>query len=245
VLMSCSKSRRLTRQLLVLLMGWLSFTQAIADNTSTDSGWAWSLAPLYYWSINIDVGAGTSDPDEPSGESSVSFEGALSGAFSGVYDNRWGFDLDLVYVNLSNQRATTLDFKYLQTEALGFYRSQFGAHSFDWLAGARYYVGNIELIPPGLDARLDWLDPVVGIRWNWGFADKWSLRARADVGGFGVGSDLTTNGFLLVDWRAWQHAELFAGMRAESIEYEFNQGSVSVDLEIDFWGPLVGVNFVW
>ena len=38
--------------------------------------------------------------------------------------------------------------------------------------------------------RKSWLDPLVGVRFNHEFNDRWSVVLRGDVGGFGVSSEL-------------------------------------------------------
>jgi len=36
----------------------------------------------------------------------------------------------------------------------------------------------------------DWADPILGIRWSLGLIENLALRFRADIGGFGAGSEL-------------------------------------------------------
>jgi len=40
----------------------------------------------------------------------------------------------------------------------------------------------------------------MGVRWNWRFADGWSLIARGDIGGFGLGSEFSWHALGLVEW---------------------------------------------
>jgi hypothetical protein len=82
-------------------------------------------------------------------------------------------------------------------ELAGFYRITRADHAFDGLGGFRYSSMDIDLDLPGslpdVDQRKDWIDPYVGMRWQWRMAEKWGLRMRGDIGGFGIGSDLTWN----------------------------------------------------
>jgi len=41
------------------------------------------------------------------------------------------------------------------------------------------------------------------VRWNWDISDAWSTSLRGDIGGFGVGSDLSAQAVAIVDWHAW------------------------------------------
>lgn len=46
-------------------------------------------------------------------------------------------------------------------------------------------------LPVSASADKDWVDPIVGLRAQWNFHEKWFLAAKSDIGGFGVSSDLT------------------------------------------------------
>jgi hypothetical protein len=46
-------------------------------------------------------------------------------------------------------------------------------------------------LPTSVSADKDWMDPVIGVRAQWNINDKWFLAGKSDIGGFGVGSDLT------------------------------------------------------
>jgi len=46
---------------------------------------------------------------------------------------------------------------------------------------------------PSRDLPIDWTDPIVGGRWIGQVHPKVRLSGRADFGGFGAGSELTTN----------------------------------------------------
>lgn len=44
-------------------------------------------------------------------------------------------------------------------------------------------------LPVSAAANQNWLDPIVGVRAQWNFNDRWFIAGRTDIGGFGVGSD--------------------------------------------------------
>ena len=59
-------------------------------------------------------------------------------------------------------------------------------------AGFRYVDVNLDIrLDPGPDTRgnKDWVDPIVGLRATFHPLDKWTIRVRGDVGGFGLASD--------------------------------------------------------
>lgn len=73
----------------------------------------------------------------------------------------------------------------------------------------------------------DWLDPVFGLMLQYRINDKWFLNALADIGGFGLGSQLTSQGFLAVGYNwteAWSTA---VGYRALYTDYESVTGPFS------------------
>jgi hypothetical protein len=231
--------------LIVLALG--AGNVASADDSA---GWDWRLSPLYYWSLSGKLnekyeGGGGQPPTDPP-PTRFSFEGAFSANFEGVYNDKLGFIFDVVGVKLASTGENfKLDFDYVQTEIDGYYRFPFDSQSVDLLAGARYYSADAKLEPTGLKADLSWVDPVVGARWNWDISDKWSTSLRGDIGGFGVGSDLSAQAVALVDWHPWQHVSITGGIRALRVQYETGKGPNNYELDLTVWGPLLGVSFRW
>jgi len=86
---------------------------------------------------------------------------------------------------------------------------RFGAVAFDFLGGARYWyqeadlslnvtaavqVGDLEVAGTRAFARsgsVDWLDPMIGARMRYTVAPGHELWLRGDIGGFGIGSDVS------------------------------------------------------
>lgn len=46
-------------------------------------------------------------------------------------------------------------------------------------------------LPTSASADKSWVDPIIGVRGQWNINDKWFLAGQSDIGGFGVGSDIT------------------------------------------------------
>jgi hypothetical protein len=213
-----------------------------------EMGWDWQLTPLYYWAINIDGNqtSGESNPPIDTGDFGINFEGAFTSNFQGLYNNRWGFETDLIWVNLSSTRNfSTLDFEYLQAELTGFYRVPIGRQAIEFIAGARYYESDVALEPGSIAGDASWVDPVIGARWNWPFADQWTLTVRGDIGGFGVGSDFSWQTLLVANWQPWEHVSITGALRALGMEFSTGQGADFYAMDITFWGPLLGVTFKW
>ena len=92
---------------------------------------------------------------------------------------------------------------------------------------------------PIVNAEQDWIDPWIGARGEIPLSEHWALGLRADVGGFGVGTQLT--------WQA------LAGVRAnlgKSVRFDLGYRAISLDfddsgLEYDalIHGAFIGIAF--
>lgn len=72
------------------------------------------------------------------------------------------------------------------------------------------------LLPGGtrsLSAGESWWDPVVGVRALVPLGERWSVLLYGDVGGFGVGSDLTYQAIAGVNWQFSKHFSVKVGYR--------------------------------
>ena len=216
-------------------------------SSAENSVWEKRITPLYYWSINIS-GKETTSPGEPPinlGGFDFNFEGAFSLNAEVVNDNRWGALLDVIWVDLANTRKfTKLNFELLETEADIYYRFPDGSHSFDLLGGLRYYDAEVRLQPLETPVRDAWVDPVVGVRWNWQATDRWALSARGDIGGFGVGSDLSWQALATASWQPNDRFSVTGGLRAMDVNYDAG-GSDKFILNVRIWGPLLGFSVRW
>ena len=81
------------------------------------------------------------------------------------------------------------------------------------------------------------------MRYERPFAEDWAFHARADVGGFGVGSDFAWNAQALVDYRLSSYARVFLGYRALDFDFADGSGSDRVEYDLRLWGPLIGISF--
>ncbi len=93
----------------------------------------------------------------------------------------------------------------------------------------------------------NWADPLIGVRWEVPLLARLSLDLRADIGGFGVSSELIWG---LVGgvryWLSWNplgaRTWLGAGYRAVSFDRDFGDGG---NLTLDFRGPYGGMGFAF
>lgn len=121
-----------------------------------------------------------------------------------------------------------------------------------WAAfgGARYQSVSAEVSATALSGAQNaafsvetWVDPFVGARATWPLGDAWTFIASVDVGGFGIGSDLTWSALAVFDWRVSRSVGVVLGYRALDTDYEDGSGDGRFKLDALIAGPLLGVRF--
>ena len=120
-----------------------------------------------------------------------------------------------------------------------------GDSHLDIFGGVRYYNLKLELglregVLPGvlLSEKDNWVDGVVGVRWDTRFHTNWEAFASADVGG--GGSDLSWQVFGGIGYRfSW--GSVVGGWRYLHVDYEKNDFRLDAALT----GPFIGASFQW
>jgi hypothetical protein len=117
------------------------------------------------------------------------------------------------------------------------------------MAGARYtYLrSRVEFAAAGpligvqktIDGSKNWIDPIVGGRLLWNLHKSWQVNLEADIGGFGAGSDFSSNLNLGVFYRITDWLLLWGGYRGLYTNYDKNH------FKFDAWihGPYLGLGF--
>ena len=156
------------------------------------------------------------------------------------YD-RWALNADVIYMGLgASKNGVSADLDQWVVEPSLSYRF---CKEFELLAGARYNNLSGEIRGPfgrNPTGTQDWWDPIVGVNLSLPFAKKFSFNVRGDVGGFGVGSDLTWQAFPYLGWQFTQWGSLQAGYRWVSTDYETGSGLNRFKYDILTSGPQVG-----
>lgn len=132
------------------------------------------------------------------------------------------------------------------TAALTYRLPPVGKLRTDLLAGARlWYVSNeIQFNPgtaPGFTAEdsRTWCDPIIGANLRYDFGKHWYGVVLGDVGGFGVGADLSWNVFGGVGYRFTDWCSATLGYRYLHADYEDNGFLMNANVQ----GFLLGVGF--
>ena len=237
----------------------LSVSSVHAQDTA-GKDWSFDLAPLYLWGISLS-GDMTVKGSESNVEADFSdlfdnLNGVFTVHFDTAWKEKWGGFVDLNWVNLEASKETpppggTVVPKLTMfiSEFAVFYRLNKDAHKFDFFGGIRYtdLDGKLEFSGPlgTKKGNESWVDPMVGLRWQWKFANKWAFITRGDIGGFGVGSDFAWSASGLIDWRPWNHVGFLLGYRALYQDFETGSGSEKFAFDATMHGPIVAINFAW
>ena len=174
------------------------------------SEWEFS-AELYGWfpGLKGTTGAGdfTTDVDSSASDVIQNLKMAATLKFE-ARKGRWGFIGDGFYSLLGASGDPTgprydkinIDMKQFLGEVMVAYRVQESSQGFyDVYGGIRYNYLSMKFsaessghgrLPEDASTSKTWVDPVIGIRGQWNITEKWFLAGKADIGGFGVGSDL-------------------------------------------------------
>lgn len=255
------KTCLLSTIVILLVAHFMVTSSALAEQDKTEKNWQFNLAPFYLWAVTIDgdltLGPATAPVKVPFSDLFDNLESAFIVHFEGMHKNKWGFLVDVNYLDVANDVTvpigpgvpTNVDFTSTLGELSGLYRINDDRHNFDLIAGIRYVKMENKVTanagPVLADVSEDWIDPLIGVRWLWGFADKWQLVARGDIGGFGIGSDFAWQALAAVDWQPFKYVSFIGGYRALSMDYKDGSGSSQFRFDATMHGPLLGVNFRW
>jgi hypothetical protein len=174
-----------------------------------------------------------------------------------VRRGRLGLLADVVYARLANAQSIPGDLGLrvsgsmstaIITTAAAWRVYESGSFFADALGGARVF--NIDVgvssgrTNPGPTSRSDnvsatWVDPLVGLRLGVNLTDKLALRAEADIGGFGLGSDLNWNLLGAVTYAVAPGTRLELGYRYLAFDYEARR----ITTDVRMHGAVLGVTF--
>lgn len=163
------------------------------------------------------------------------------------YD-RWSLSADVIYMDLAGSKGTTSveAQQWLVQPMLGYQLCP----GFAMTAGTRY--NNLDVTvqtttPLGsfraTSGTIAWWDPILGAQVGLPLGKKFSFNFSGDIGGFGVGSDLTWQAYPYFDWQFAKCASLQLGYRFLYTDYESGSGATLFKYDILTSGPQVGFTF--
>lgn len=225
------------------------------------SDWEFS-AGAYLWMAGLkgDVGVSTEVQPIALDFSFGHILDALKFATMGTFEARKGRFMgsaDLLYLSLGGSKNFAirdadlidgeLDIKTLiSTLTAGYRVVDQREFSLDALGGVRINSMKMELDLTGPNRSFSgtrsetWFDPLVGTRLRFPFDQRWSVEGYGDVGGFGMGSDISWQLQGLVRYAWNKQLALTAGWRHLKINYDKKDGFL-FDAAMD--GPILAATY--
>jgi len=179
--------------------------------------------------------------------------------YAEVHNDRYAFTSDLFYASLSEAASSKNGIISGEANLKQFWWELEGLRRLNpWLEagiGARInsiQAGlNINVAAPGGGASSrtgqetnTWVDPLIVTRLRTWINNKWLLSLRADIGGFGVGSQFAWQLQPDVAFRASRLLQLGIGYRIISMDYNNDKsGSDRFVYDMDEYGPQIRIGF--
>ena len=223
---------------------------ALPAGASETNNWTFDVS-LYGLAAGMsgDVGVGSVTTDVDIGFNDVldNLEFSAMGSARAGY-GPWALTTEVVYMSLEgSQGGGTANMEQWLVEPTVSYRL---SKYFEPLAGVRYNNLNAEfrgqgvlpepVIPSGTQ---EWWDPIVGANLGLPLGKNFSLNFRGDIGGFGVGSDLTWQVFPYLEWQFAKWASLQGGYRWLYVDYETGSGESRFKYDMLIQGAQLGFTF--
>jgi hypothetical protein len=167
-----------------------------------------------------------------------------------VNNGRFGFMVDLTYMDLEADREGFVD-------RIGGHQGAYQANVLlrieehaEAYAGLRVNDLGLRISGTGplgnarsASRNKQWVDPVVGMRVNLPLSRTIDLTMVADVGGFGVGSDITFQAWPTLGFRLSDSISAKLGYRAIYSDYQSGSGIDNFEYDVLTHGPTLGLQF--
>lgn len=190
---------------------------------------------------DVAVGDATADLDASFGDIMDHLEFGAMG-FGRVAKVPWSFTAEIVYMGLGVSRdLTSSDFEQWVVEPRIGYQVSARLEPF---VGVRYNHLSGEIAGPfgrAPSGSQSWWDPIVGATGTLPVGATLSLVGHGDIGGFGIGSDVTWQVHPYLDWKMMPQASLQAGYRWLGVDYETGDGGDRFGWNVLTQGPQIGV----
>lgn len=240
--------RKIILFILVISIPFIGFSQ---EEKEQPSKWELELTP-YLWATGMNghlaIGDQTAkvDVDFTDVVQKLKIAGMIHAE---VKKDRWSIMTDLFYANL-NQKNDTQDNGLIETNIKQTSIELGGGYSFiklntltiDALFGARYFNMEIDVDQTDINSisvEDNFIDPFIGLRFS-NYWNKFGISGRIDVGGFGVGSEVSYKYNLMTKYKFSELFELNLGYQAYNPLYDNGKNLV---YDISTEGLLLGLNF--
>ena len=238
-------------------------TEVVAIEEATPRNWSFELEPyLMATSIDGDASLGRTTGLNVAVDFSDILETLQMGAmvhFEAHHNSGFGVWVDYAFMDLAQDTdgplGGVIDVGVRQAvlEVFGLYRQPLAMGRIDYMLGARWWNNDFDLeVNPSFlagsastDMSQDWVDIVVGANWLYEFRPNWSVKARGDIGGFGLESDFTATAALGFEYTISELMSLDVQYKATWVDYEDGETGVKGSFAYDTvtHGPIIGLKF--
>jgi hypothetical protein len=254
---------KVTHRIYCVIFCLVLFSRVSAQTTVAEKKWNF-LTDVYlmFPYMNGETGAGDllSVPVDASPADIFSKLKMAAMLYLEASTGKWAITSDLVYMSL-NQDVT---------QGTLWYSGEVSAKEFIWEPAGLYSIfpfwelglgGRLTSISTDIDARRNvfpagteavaanatkiWMDPILITRLSADIKDKWLFQFRGDVGGFGIGSELTWQLQAYAGYRFGKVFQLTGGYRYLSVDYEKGSDEERFVFNMASFGPVIrfGFNF--
>jgi hypothetical protein len=245
------------RMLFTILTVFVVLTFIYSPGYAQDA-WTFHLVP-YLWTAGLNGDVGVKGIEAPVDASFGDIWDALDLAVllhAEANKGKWTLMLDPTYLKLSKDAKAgpadiTVELQNWIVDFGLFYRpyekalgeTEDRVLALELLAGGRYMSLDQTLDISGLgDAQgnKQWVDPILGGRLMADVTEKLAFTLRGDVGGFGVGSDLTWSVSSFLGYQFTPLFSLWGGYRALGVDYTTDsENDFKYDMTMS--GPIIGL----
>ena len=237
-------------------------TPAKKQDSADDSSWHFGITPYLFLSgLSGRVGARGRTFDLGSSDFSGGRRDNFAIGFMVAVDARKGRFVilnDMIWANLTSEKDTvgplysttkvgTKLFIIDPEAGYRFVNSEKG--SIDVLGGVRVWSVEASLnattgVLPGFDVaqRKTWAAPVIGVRGVANVTPRFFLAGKFDIGGAGIGADLTTQLYGAAGYKFTKHFALLGGYRWLQVDYDDEEGFL---FDTTMSGVMIGMKFSW
>lgn len=238
------------------------FITAAAASPAAAGDWEFTVNP--YFMIPNSSGKFGIGPLETNVSASPSdLFSRLNWGFMGAVEANngdWGVNFDVTYMNvdITDDNIRRISVNGHQAAYTGVILKRI--HPYAWVyAGARLSDMGVRLacgsncnlpvtLPGGatsFDSRRSqsWVEGLVGFRANLPFNDKFDLTMNADIGGFGLGSEVSINAWPQIGWRVSEGTKAMLGYRVIYVKHESEDNGRRFLYDVATYGPTIGMEF--
>lgn len=223
------------------------------DQLDDDAKWNFEVAP-YFWLSSISGEISFLDQSVPV---NAEFKDIIDQLSFGVllhseaHKGPWTIMTDIVYLKLKENGTFRNSEQSVSTEIDQFIWELGGGYrlikledyfTLDGKFGIRYFGLNpsVDVNQRNIfDKSLNFVDPYFGLRFK-SINGKWINRAGFDVGGFGIGSQVSWKLNVFVGYQISKPLSLYLGYQGYDVDYEDNDTSLNYDVYTG--GFIIGLN---